>query len=122
MAARDLQTGHLKKKAFGPWMLRVFRILAKLRHLRGTRFDIFGHSAERKTERQLIGDYERVIEELLARVDHANHGLAVQIAEIPEQIRGYGHIKQAHLEKAKQRETELLAAYRAPAPQRDAAE
>src|SRR5262249_9966308 len=110
IAARDPQTGHLRKKTFGPWMLRAFRILAKLRHLRSTRFDIFGHSAERKVERQLIADYERVIDELLASLDHVNHGVAVQIAQIPEQIRGYGHIKQAHLEKAKQREAELLSA------------
>jgi indolepyruvate ferredoxin oxidoreductase len=59
---------------------------------------------------------------LLTGLDHVNHDLAVQIAEIPEHIRGYGHVKHAHLEKAKQREAELLASFRAPAPQRDAAE
>lgn len=122
MAARDPDTGHLKKKTFGPWVLRAFRALARLRHLRGTRLDIFGYSAERKLERQLIADYERVIDEVLAGLDHTNHDLAVQIAQIPEQIRGYGHVKQAHLEKAREREAELLAAFRAPAPQRDAAE
>jgi indolepyruvate ferredoxin oxidoreductase len=103
-------------------MLRAFRALARLRHLRGTRLDIFGYSAERKLERQLIADYERVIADLLAGLDHINHDLAVQIAQIPEQIRGYGHVKQAHLEKAKPREAELLTAFRASAPQRDAAE
>ncbi len=122
LAERDPDTGHLKKKTFGPWMLRAFRTLAKLRHLRGTRLDIFGYSADRKLERQLIVDYERVIDELLAGLDHTNHDLAVEIAQVPEQIRGYGHIKQAHFEKAKQREAELLSAFRAPAPQRDAAE
>jgi len=121
-AAREPATGHLKKKTFGPWMLRAFRTLAKLRHLRGTRLDIFGYSAERKIERQLIADYEQVIEELLAGLDHTNHDLAVQIAQIPEQIRGYGHVKQAHLEKAREREAELLTAFRTPTPQRDAAE
>ena len=122
VAARDLDTGHLKKRTFGPWMLRAFRALARLRHLRGTKLDIFGYSAERRLERQLIADYERVIEELIGGLEHVNHDLAVQIAEIPEHIRGYGHIKQAHLEKAKARELELLAAFRTPAPQRDAAE
>ena len=122
MAARDPDTGHLKKKTFGPWMLRAFGVLAKLRHLRGTRLDIFGRSEERKVERALISDYERVIDELLAGLDHTNHDLAVQIAQIPEQIRGYGHVKQAHLAKAREREAELLAAFRTPAPQRDAAE
>jgi indolepyruvate ferredoxin oxidoreductase len=122
IAERDPETGHLKKKTFGPWMLRGFRTLAKLRHLRGTRLDIFGHSADRKMERQLIADYERVIDEVIAGLDHSNHDLAVQIAQIPEQIRGYGHVKHAHLEKAKEREAELLAAFRSPTPQRDAAE
>jgi hypothetical protein len=103
-------------------MLRAFRTLAKLRHLRGTRLDIFGHSADRKMERQLITDYEGVIDEVIARLDHSNHDLAVQIAQIPEQIRGYGHVKHAHLEKAKEREAALLAAFRSPTPQRDAAE
>jgi indolepyruvate ferredoxin oxidoreductase len=97
-------------------------MLVRLRRLRGSRLDIFGHSAERKLERQLVADYERVIDELLAGLDHTNHDLAVQIAQIPEQIRGYGHVKQAHLEKARERAAELLAAFRAPAPQRDAAE
>jgi indolepyruvate ferredoxin oxidoreductase len=122
LAERDPDTGHLKKKTFGPWMLRAFRTLAKLRHLRGTRLDIFGYSAERKLERQLIADYERVINEVIGGLDHSNHDLAIQIAQVPEQIRGYGHIRQAHLEKAKQHEAELLSAFRAPAPRRDAAE
>jgi indolepyruvate ferredoxin oxidoreductase len=122
IAERDAVTGHLKKRTFGPWMLRAFRALAKRRHLRGTTFDIFGYSAERKIERQLIAEYEGVIEELIAALDHVNHDIAVEIAQIPGHIRGYGHVKQAHLEKAKQREAELLASFRAPAPQRDAAE
>jgi indolepyruvate ferredoxin oxidoreductase len=122
IAERDAATGHLKKRTFGPWMLRAFRTLARLRHLRGTSFDVFGYSAERKIERQLIAEYEGVIEELIAALDHVNHDIAVEIAQIPEHIRGYGHVKQAHLEKAKQREAELLASFRAPAPQRDAAE
>jgi indolepyruvate ferredoxin oxidoreductase len=122
IAERDPDTGHLKKRTFGPWMLRAFRTLAGLRHLRGSRLDIFGYSPERKLERQLIADYERIVDELVAGLDHVNHDLAVQIAEIPEHIRGYGHVKHAHLEKAKQREAELLASFRAPAPQRDAAE
>ncbi len=122
IAARDPDTGHLKKRTFGPWMLRAFRALARLRRLRGTKLDVFGYSAERRMERQLIADFERVIDELIAGLDHATHGLAVQIAEIPEHIRGYGHIKQAHLATAKRREADLLASFRAPAPQRDAAE
>ena len=68
-----------------------------LRRLRGTAFDPFGYSAERRTERRLIGAYEEVIEELLAGLGLDNHELAVEIARIPEQIRGYGHVKERHL-------------------------
>ncbi len=122
ISARDAATGHLTKREFGPWMLRAFGLLAKLRRLRGTKLDIFGYSAERRRERQLITEYEVVVEELLAGLDHENHSLALQIAAIPEQIRGFGHVKEAHLEAAKRREAELLAAFRDPMTQRTAAE
>jgi indolepyruvate ferredoxin oxidoreductase len=112
----------MKKRAYGGWMLTAFHLLAKLKGLRGTALDIFGYSAERKLERQLIADYERAIADLLTSLTHDNHGLAVEIAGIPEQIRGYGHVKQAHLDRAKAREAELLAAWRAPAAPRQAAE
>jgi indolepyruvate ferredoxin oxidoreductase len=119
---RDPETGHLKKRRFGPWVLRAFRLLARLKRLRGTKLDIFGYSAERKRERQLIADYERVVEELIRGLSHDSHALAVEIARTPEQIRGFGHVKEAHLERAKKREAELLAAFRAPTPTRTAAE
>jgi indolepyruvate ferredoxin oxidoreductase len=119
---RDPETGHLKKRRFGPWVLRAFRLLARLKRLRGTRLDIFGYSAERKRERQLIADYESVVEELIQGLSHDSHALAVEIARMPEQIRGYGHVKEAHLERAKKREAELLAAFRAPTSTRTAAE
>ena len=70
---------------------------AAAERLRGTAFDPFGYIAERRTERRLIGAYERVIEELLAGLTLDNHQLAVEIARIPEQIRGYGHVKERHL-------------------------
>ena len=66
-------------------------------------------------ERQLIVDYERTLDELLAKLDRANHGTAVAIASIPEEIRGYGHVKLRHLEAAKAKEGKLLAAFRSPA-------
>ena len=77
---RDPQTGHLRKREFGPWMLRVFRVLAKLRRLRGTRFDIFARSEERQTERRLIGEYEAMIDEIVGRLSPANHAIAVELA------------------------------------------
>jgi indolepyruvate ferredoxin oxidoreductase len=121
-AQKEPDTGHLRKRAYGPWVMTAFRVLAKLKGLRGTAFDIFGYSADRRIERQLIADYERTIDEVLGALNHETHGLAVDIAGIPEQIRGYGHIKHAHLERAKAREAELLAVLRAPAAPRQAAE
>jgi len=121
-AAKDPASGHMEKRAYGAWMQTAFRLLAKLKGLRGTVLDIFGYSAERKLERQLIADYERTIDEVLSTLAHDNHALAIEITSIPEQIRGYGHVKEAHLARAKARETELLAAWRAPAAVRQAAE
>jgi len=76
---------------------------------------VFGKTNERSTERQLIADYERTIEELLAKLDRERHATAVAIASIPEEIRGYGHVKLRHLKAAKAKEAELLAAFRSPA-------
>ncbi|MCZ6590539.1 MAG: indolepyruvate ferredoxin oxidoreductase family protein [Alphaproteobacteria bacterium] len=123
LAKRDPHTGHLIKQEFGPWMMSAFGLLARLRFLRGTAFDIFGYSAERKRERQLIADYEANIDEVLGQLNHDNHELAVAIATTPEHIRGYGHVKEEHLEKAKAEEEALLRAFRSPdAPTAEAAE
>jgi indolepyruvate ferredoxin oxidoreductase len=110
----DPATGEATKSEFGPWMMAAFRVLAKLKGLRGTALDIFGRSEERKTERRLVVDYERTIEELLERLDRDNHKLAVEIAQIPEHIRGFGHVKLRQLAEAKKKEAELLAAFRSP--------
>jgi indolepyruvate ferredoxin oxidoreductase len=122
IAERDPRTGHLIKRTFGPWMLTAFRVLAQLKFLRGTRLDIFGRTAERQAERRLITEYEALVDELLAKLDANNHGLAVELAALPEHIRGYGHIKDASIAKAKAREAELLACFRNPAPMATAAE
>jgi indolepyruvate ferredoxin oxidoreductase len=96
--------------------------MAKFKFLRGTALDVFGHTAERKRERQLIADYEALIETILSGLNHDRHRVAVALASIPEQIRGYGHIKQAHLEKALKRQAELLSDFSAPAVRQTAAE
>ena len=111
--APDATTGEVKKSTYGPWMLRAFRVLAKMKGLRGTAFDIFGRTTERRMERQLITDYEALIDELLPRLAPHNHAIAVELASIPEHIRGYGHVKERHLKAAKVKEAELVAAYRA---------
>ena len=121
-APRDPETGELRKMTFGPWMMRAFGLLARLKGLRGTRWDLFGRSDERKRERALIAEYEATVADLLAGLGTENHGLAVEIAQMPEHIRGFGHVKEAKIADAKAREAELLAAFRGPAPQADAAE
>jgi indolepyruvate ferredoxin oxidoreductase len=120
---RDPQTGHLRKRAFGHWILPVFRLLARLRRLRGTPFDIFGHSEERRAERRLILEYEAVVEEILAGLTPANRATAVELAALPMEIRGFGHVKEANRARAKEKEAALLARFRSPpAPQAIAAE
>ncbi len=121
-AARDPATGELQKRPYGAWVFQAFKLLAGLKRLRGTAFDIFGYSEERKTERRLIGEYEATLLALIAALDTGNHALAVQIASLPEQIRGFGHVKEKNLAKVKAREANLLAAFRSPAGTATAAE
>jgi indolepyruvate ferredoxin oxidoreductase len=121
-ADRDPTTGQLKKKEYGAWVMPAFRLLASLKKLRGTRLDIFGYSEERRMERRLIGEYQATIDEVLATLGQDNHALAVQIAAVPDGMRGFGHIKEKNVKAAKEREASLLAAYRNPATQSVAAE
>jgi indolepyruvate ferredoxin oxidoreductase len=112
LARRDKTTGEPRKISVGPWMLGAFGVLAKLKFLRGTAFDPFGYTAERKAERQLMRDYETLLDELLAKLAHDNHHLAVGLAAIPERIRGFGHVKQRHIAAAKTDEAALLEQFR----------
>jgi len=109
---RDPKTGHLRKRRFGPWMLPVFRILARLRRLRGTPFDVFGRSEERKLERRLIGEYEALLDEILAILSPSNHEVAIELASLPLEIRGFGHVKEANLVHVKARQEILLVRFR----------
>jgi len=106
--------GNLRKAEYGPWVFSAFKVLAKLRGLRGTALDVFGYTAERRMERQLFADYRRTIDELLAGLDNGNHPLAVEIASVPEHIRGYGHVKDRHYADAMKRQGDLLSAWRNP--------
>ncbi len=90
--------------------------------LNATRFDLFGRSAERRMERRLIADYEATIADLVDHLGPENHAVAVQIAEIPAGIRGFGHVKQRQLAAAKTSEAALLAAFRNSRPLAQAAE
>lgn len=110
-ARRDPETGFLKKSAFGPWMMKAFRLLAKFRFLRGTPLDIFGYTHERRVERGLIREYQQMIQQILTKLNKDNLSLAVELASIPEQIRGYGHIKAKHLKIADKHRQELWTAF-----------
>ena len=120
LAKRDAD-GNLKKAEYGPWVFKAFKLLAKMRGLRGGAFDVFGKTAERKMERKLIADYGKTVDELIAGLNGENHALAVDIASVPEHIRGYGHVKERHFENAMKRQDDLLAAWRNPAADRVAA-
>jgi indolepyruvate ferredoxin oxidoreductase len=117
LGKRDPGTGLPVKSTFGPWMMRAFRMLAGLKGLRGSVFDIFGYTAERKRERALIGEYLAVLDEVMAGLTPQNHALAVEIAALPDRIRGFGHIKERSVSAAKQEEAALLQKYRNGNPQ-----
>jgi indolepyruvate ferredoxin oxidoreductase len=123
LARRDPATGLPRKMSFGPWMMQAYKILARLKFLRGTALDPFGRTVERRTERQLVRDYEATLDEILAKLAPDNHHLAVGIASVPEKIRGFGHVKARHLAAAKAEEAALLDQFRTgPAPLMKAAE
>jgi len=114
MSDVDSVTGEPRKKAFGQWMMSAFAVLAKLKGLRGSVIDIFSYSNERKAERKLIADYELLVEDLIANTNAANYDTAVDLASVPEHIRGFGHVRHAHMIEAKKRWDELLKKFRAP--------
>ena len=106
----DSFTGKPVKSEYGPWMMTGFRLLARMKHLRGTSFDVFGRTAERRMERQLIADYRTMIDGLITSPARARSHEALELANLPEMIRGFGHVKDANVVKAKAREAELLEA------------
>jgi indolepyruvate ferredoxin oxidoreductase len=107
LASRN-DKGELQKSQFGPWMYRAFKVLALFKGLRGTALDIFGYTEERREERALIRDYLRDVESMLATLNEDNRGAAAEFARVPEQIRGYGHIKARNLYAARLQWKELL--------------
>ncbi len=115
LTRRNRDTGLPEKRTFGPWMLKAMKVLAKGRVLRGTRFDLFGRTEERKAERALIPDYEERIERLLLRLTPANLSLAADYAAVPDMIRGFGYVKAANMKKAGARYAEFEAALFSPA-------
>jgi len=102
-------SGAPQKRSYGQWLLPLLKLLARGRRLRGSWLDVFGYSSERRLERQLAADYARMIDAILPRLDAQRLPALLELAALPEQIRGYGHVKLAGVEKAKARERELLA-------------
>jgi indolepyruvate ferredoxin oxidoreductase len=122
MSPRDPVTGRLRKREFGGWIRPLLKGLAGLKGLRGSALDIFGYTAERKLQRRLIGEYEVTVKTLLTNLSLETHALAAEIAALPLEMRGFGHVLEANVEKVKAREADLLAAYLSPLPTVSAAE
>jgi indolepyruvate ferredoxin oxidoreductase len=116
--------GRPKKRAFGAWMMPMFRLLAKMRVLRGTAFDIFGYSADRRLERDLIAGYEKDVAHILSVLSPVTLDAAIEILSLPDRIRGYGPVKEKAVSDAQARYAQLAAdlANPPPAPRQIAAE
>jgi indolepyruvate ferredoxin oxidoreductase len=121
LARLDPLTGEPRKMRFGAWMGGVFAVLQKLKFLRGTALDPFGYTAERKTERALIREYEDMVARLLVDLSPQNLATAVQLASLPEEIRGFGHIKLKSIAAARQKRDALLAGFNQQKAQKAAA-
>jgi indolepyruvate ferredoxin oxidoreductase len=119
--AKRNEKGELQKRKFGPGMLMALRVLAKLKGLRGTSLDLFGRTAERRTERALIAQYRGAIEQVLASLNAHNHGLALEIGSLPDQIRGFGHVKESNLAAVKVQWDRLILQWEQGAALRHAA-
>ncbi len=100
--------GHLQKKAYGPWVFNAFKLLTKMKGLRGTGLDIFGKTEERRAERALIQDYMDLLTTLENKLSTDNIDVAIALAELPDEVRGYGHVKEKNLKKYYAKKAELL--------------
>ena len=109
-------SGRPKKRAFGAWMMPLFKLLANARGLRGTPLDVFGYSADRKMERDLIAGYEKDVATVLGLLSPANVEIAVELLSLPDTIRGYGPVKEAAVEAAKARYAQLAQDLANPPP------
>ncbi|MFN3983913.1 MAG: indolepyruvate ferredoxin oxidoreductase family protein [Rhodocyclaceae bacterium] len=119
LADRDPLTGQLQKRRYGPWMLKAMRLLARFKHLRGGRLDPFARSADRKLDRELIAEYEAVVSEILDRLNASNLETAIELAALPELVRGFGHVRERYAAQARRRKDALLAALRSGKPAAD---
>ena len=114
IADRDPATGHLQKKQFGPWMFKAFQKIAGWKGLRGGALDFFGKTEERLQERASIEEYVKLLDEVLTKLTPLNHAAAVALAKVPDEIRGFGHVKEKNLAIARKLYEERLQAFRNP--------
>ncbi|MBU6291135.1 MAG: indolepyruvate ferredoxin oxidoreductase family protein [Burkholderiales bacterium] len=114
LAKRDPQRGELIKRPFGGWMLTAFRWLRHFKGLRGTAFDVFGKTEERQQERKLIDDYIALLDLILTELRPENHAAAIALASVPDEIRGYGHVKEKSLAAAHKLREQRLAQFLQP--------
>ena len=121
LLAKTNEKGELVKQSYGPWMLSVFGLLAKFKGLRGTALDVFGKTEERRMERALIVQYRQSLEEVLKSLNASNHALAIDIAQLPEQIKGFGHVKARNAAAAQSQWARLMGQWRDPSQQVKAA-
>ncbi|SHM12479.1 indolepyruvate ferredoxin oxidoreductase family protein [Roseibium suaedae] len=105
---KDAKTGRPEKIAFGPWVFSAFKLLNRMKGLRGTWMDPFGRTAERRAERALVQSYRADLEAVLSKINGGNYGLLVEIARVPDQIRGFGPVKEANFAKAAEKRAQLM--------------
>ncbi len=122
MIAKHNDRGELVKRPYGPWVRSGFRLLRSMKGLRGTPFDPFAYTDERRTERRLIEEYRATIEELLRTLSAANVGQAIEIANLPEGIRGFGHVKLRHLRDVREKWDAQMSEWRTSGASAQAAE
>jgi len=111
LSPRNAQ-GELQKRKFGPAMLTGFKLLARLKGLRGTAFDVLGRTEERREERALLAEYEACLNEMLPALNSDNHAIALEIARLPERIAGFGHVKARNIKATREAWADLMARFR----------
>ncbi len=116
ISKRDPITGELQKRAFGPWIFTAFKLLAKMKFLRGSKLDIFGKTEERRHEQQMIEDYIQLLDEVAQKLTSANYAAAVLLMSVPDEIRGYGHVKEKSIAAAKVLQVQHLQVFRQSQP------
>jgi indolepyruvate ferredoxin oxidoreductase len=114
MLAKSNAAGELQKRSYSPWMQSAFRLLAPLKVLRGGPLDVFGYTEERRMERALVAEYRNTLEAMLPLLNAGNRIAALAFAQLPEQIRGFGHVKARHLAVVRQQWTLLLEQFHRP--------